>query len=414
MKDETTKQLLAAQEDFRQRQDHTTKKLLEAQEDFRQRTAMLGALRPQGTVLSEVVKSIENSGVRHLMDEVNRHQEAIRAALGPIKELHHSGMIDIAAPLKRAQQSIAAFEARFRLPEISEVARLWQQVENSSLAAASRRMQEQSTEILRAMESKRQPWLDIENSIRSIGGFAELQGIGLALKSFPSFDVRLADVLRADLGDWRLDIAWPTIIFTDPVARTAFYGERGLDPALTSFPAQAFQQSIAIAGLTGAPPPLLRAYQGEAAEKAPDAQADFARTNAAHDRLLRFETQLRCFIDQRMQSAFGVDWIKHRVPGEIRKAWLDKREKARAAGEKEWSLIAYADFTDYVPIITRRDNWEAVFKPIFRRSEFVFESFQRLYPIRICTMHARLITQDDELYLYVEIKRILTAIGVLS
>jgi hypothetical protein len=29
----------------------------------------------------------------------------------------------------------------------------------------------------------------------------------------------------------------------------------------------------------------------------------------------------------------------------------------------------------------------------------------------ICTMHARIITQDDELYLYIEIKRILSAIS---
>jgi len=65
-----------------------------------------------------------------------------------------------------------------------------------------------------------------------------------------------------------------------------------------------------------------------------------------------------------------------------------------------------------VTIITRRDNWEAVFKPIFCRAESVIESFQRLYPIRICTMHARVITQDDELYLYVEVKRLLAAIGI--
>ncbi len=42
----------------------------------------------------------------------------------------------------------------------------------------------------------------------------------------------------------------------------------------------------------------------------------------------------------------------------------------------------------------------------------VQESFRRLYPIRLATMHARLITEDDELYMYVETKRILTAIGV--
>ena len=39
------------------------------------------------------------------------------------------------------------------------------------------------------------------------------------------------------------------------------------------------------------------------------------------------------------------------------------------------------------------------------------ESFQRLFPVRIATMHARLINWDDELLLLVETKRVLRAIG---
>ena len=113
-----------------------------------------------------------------------------------------------------------------------------------------------------------------------------------------------------------------------------------------------------------------------------------------------------------MKAAFGENWIKHQVPGPIRQDWLDKQKKAEDNGQPEWPLIAYADFADYVPIITRKDNWDACFKKIFGRQTFVQESFQRLYPIRICTMHSRLITQDDELYLYVETKRILTVIDM--
>jgi hypothetical protein len=90
--------------------------------------------------------------------------------------------------------------------------------------------------------------------------------------------------------------------------------------------------------------------------------------------------------------------------------WVHKKETAAKAGEADWPLIAYADFTDYLAIVTRNDNWNAVFKQYFTRPESVRESFQRLYPIRLCTMHARLITQDDELYLLVETKRILRAI----
>ena len=62
----------------------------------------------------------------------------------------------------------------------------------------------------------------------------------------------------------------------------------------------------------------------------------------------------------------------------------------------------------------RKDNWSELFADIFKRSTMVQESFQRLYPIRICAMHARIVTQDDELYLYVETKRLLAAIGVVS
>jgi hypothetical protein len=47
---------------------------------------------------------------------------------------------------------------------------------------------------------------------------------------------------------------------------------------------------------------------------------------------------------------------------------------------------------------------------IFGRKEDVQESFLRLFPVRVCTMHARIILLDDELLLQVETRRILRAI----
>lgn len=113
-----------------------------------------------------------------------------------------------------------------------------------------------------------------------------------------------------------------------------------------------------------------------------------------------------------MTASFGKSWIKHRVPGPMRQRWCEKHESSRDEGEPERPLIAYADFTDYEPIIVRGDNWKQVFAPIFRRKTLVQESLQRLYPIRVCTMHARFITQDDELYLLAETRRILRAMGI--
>ena len=76
-------------------------------------------------------------------------------------------------------------------------------------------------------------------------------------------------------------------------------------------------------------------------------------------------------------------------------------------------LVVFADFTDYEKVICKRDNWP-VFEPFFVRPESIRETFQRLYPIRLDTMHSRPITQDDELLLWLETRRIIRAIGMLS
>jgi hypothetical protein len=187
----------------------------------------------------------------------------------------------------------------------------------------------------------------------------------------------------------------------NPGSRLELYAALGLDRRLTDFPSAAFDEIAWLAGLKD--PATANDKQQEALSE----DAAFARTNRAHDRLQRFEVRLRRFIDSKMTEAFGEDWIKHRVPGEIVQDWHRKREKALSAGEQVASLIDFADFTDYIRIIDRKDNWEAVFKFTFRRVESVRESFQRLYPIRLCTMHARFVTHDDELYLLVETRRIL-------
>lgn len=378
-------------------------------------------LRRQLAPFEETMKAFtKDTTFQQLLKEADRHRELMRAALGPLDELRRTGLLREAAELsalsKQARDLMAEVEKTFRLPDLAEATKAFREFEASGAAKILERYREQSSELQRAMEAMRTPWLDVQDRLRSVTGFVELQGIGYALRTMPPFDARLADALRSGLGDWQAKINWPSGIFTDPLIRTKFYADRGLDPALTAFPAEAFQQSLGIAGLRGNPPAHAETYDLRAKiekdEGEDDQEIAFDRSNVAHDRLQRFETQVRKFIDERMKAAFGEDWIKHRVPGEIRKTWLEKRQKSKDNGEREWPLIAYADFADYVPIITRSDNWEAVFKPVFRRQTLVQESFQRLYPIRICTMHARLITQDDELYLYVETKRVLSVMGI--
>lgn len=320
--------------------------------------------------------------------------------------------------VEEMSRHMAEFQARFRLPEMQEVQKLFHQHNESGTMAAIRSMQQawkgQTAELQSAMEAMRKPWLDSKNLMQSFTGFAELQGIGHALRTLPPFDESLAEQLRADLGDWQAPLSLAPETLVDPFVRTELYLARGLNPTLTAFPANAFLESTTIADLRPPPPQVADVYSGERDEGASDNEEDgLTRTNAAHDRLMRFETQVRRFIDDQMTAAFGPKWVKQRVPEAIWKTWDEKRLRAQDAGEPEWPLIAYADFTDYVTIITRKDNWDGVFAPVFRRQTLVQESFQRLYPIRICTMHARLITQDDELYLLVETKRLLRAMGLI-
>ncbi len=352
------------------------------------------------------------------IEEFNRQQELMRAACGPLEDIRRSisltqgSQSQLGGEFTQMRDQMLAIEQQFRVPEISEAAKLLHERANS-LSNVVDQYWKQESEFRRGIESAVQsintPWLDTVNELNSINGFARLQGIGNALRTMPTFDSNLAANLRIDLGDWREKIIYPPQIFTDPLTRNSFYEERGFNPDLTTFPNNAFEQIVTTAGLKESVP-VDDAYDFEPKCEEIEIEADFKRTNKAHDSLQRFETQVRKFIDEQMTEAFGPTWIKHRIDGQMSKQWEEKQAKAEANSERKWPLIAYADFTDYVKIITRKDNWREVFEDFFDRKESVQESFQRLYPIRVCTMHSRPITQDDEVYLYVETKRIQRAI----
>lgn len=352
--------------------EESSKALLAAQEAIRRHDDLLKAAAE--SALAPLKALTANLDLRSITLGLDRYRDVMHATMGPLEELRRSGALDrLIQPspeVARAVQALNDYQVQFQIPEMAEVTRLFDQFKAANISSHVLNFNEQASEIRRAIEAMRTPWLDLQKPIQSLGGFAELQGIGIGLRQLHAFDERLANELRAGLGDWRTPITWPENIFGDALARTAFYADMGLDLRLTDFPAAAFRQGAAIAGLTAAPPPLAYSYRGE------NTQADedgFERTSAAHSRLLRFETQLRKFIDEKMTAAFGADWIKQRVPQDIRERWHEKRNVARAKGERDWPLLAYADFTDYVPVITRKDNWETVFKSFFRRTEFVRE-----------------------------------------
>ena len=357
---------------------------------------------------------MQNYNVRRtldLLERFNSHSPTLRsvntllAAIDSYEGLLKSftTTLQLTEVSRQFQATMAAIDEQFILPDFGVAVR---QFESAEILGTVERYGTRISDIQRAMNSMHTPWLNKLDEPGSIAGFARLQGIGHALSTMPAFGSQLTASLRVDLGDWRKKISWPTEIFDDLFARTSFYTEHGLNPALTGFPNSAFNEIITTTGLRGTPALAARGHDFKPAAEETEEELAFQRTNDAHDSLQRLETQLRKFIGERMQATFGADWVTQRIPAGMREEWIQKRETAIKSGQRERPLIEYADFTNYEQIIMRKDNWGQVFKVFFRSKPSIQESFQRLYPVRICTMHSRPITLDDELCLRVETKRI--------
>jgi hypothetical protein len=329
-------------------------------------------------------------------------EETRKLVEGPAREAQRIGLLGPGSDLQNTISAmVEAAEARnraFRLPAGIELQGLARQALASSELARSAFNPNTLQEAMARLET---PWLSIAEAQRSSIALADVLAIGRDVQSLQPFAERLTSALRPKLGDWRESVSIPEEVILDPVLRSGLYREFGFDPALTDFSVAAFEQTVRIAGLD------------EEVDAEPEDDG-FKRADEAFARLRRFEIRVRRFIDQVMRAEFGDDWMKHQLPTGMLDRWQEKRRIALDTGEEEQPIIDYADFTDYRPIIERKGNWARVFKAIFRRPDDVRESFQRLFPVRIATMHARIVTLDDELLLLVETKRILRAIGRVS
>ena len=327
------------------------------------------------------------------------NEHAFRALASPFDELRRIGALytTLGHELHHTTQWLVEYQKRFRVANVDHVSRLVAQ-----LGAT------QSSSVVERLAAMKNPWLDVHDELGAVKRVLDLQRIGRTIESQATFSESAGTQFRNWLGDWRA-VTWPDNIWRDLAARTEFYSDLGFDVDLTDLPAPAFHEATAIAG--SEPLPLVESHEPVATLRANSDEAAFARTNEAHDRLQRFESHLRRFIDDQMTQACGSAWPKHRLPNNMYERWIVKENAAVQARRPERALVAYADFNDYIDIITRKDNWKQVFEMYFFRREDVRESFQRLRPIRLDTMHARPISQDDELLLYVEVKRIMRAIG---
>lgn len=322
-----------------------------------------------------------------------------RSMMGPLSDLRASGLLPILDEIRNARSltdALTGYESRFITPH---------QGLFDKLAVEAAAFGNRSASIMEMAKQLRTPWLDQADHMRSLTGFADLQSLGAILRNTAPFTDTAAVGLRDILGDWRDEITWPSTTL-DIAARSAFYIERGFRTEVTDFPVPAFEQGLDIAGLgdeRGAD--IAAEYADVLSEPGAPDWSEFERTNKAHMRLMMFEVWLRQVIDRVLTAQFGPDWPRHKLPNGMFDRWQEKKQKAENKGAPVQRVVFYADFTDYVLIVTKGDLWP-VFAPSFTSIESVRESFNRLHMPRIETMHARPLSQDDELFLIVEIKRL--------
>lgn len=281
------------------------------------------------------------------------------------------------------------FYRQFRHPAHDDTIALASRVAATSLMDVSR--------VRDALTGVSSDWARISDEFGSATSVARLHEYGLAVARADPFSEQVSTLLRGGLGDWRgFDIPDVASIL-DIQSRRSIYREVGMEPGLADFTPDAFDEITASAGL----------------EREPSAESsdEEDRAASAFRTIRRLEQQVRDFIERRLRSVFGDNWEKSQIPGDMRKNWVAKREdEIRRQRPPRHRLIDYADFSDYWMIFERKDNWEQAFSGVFVRKTDIQESLLRIAPVRIVTSHAAIVTQDDEVLLGIEARRILNAI----
>lgn len=375
----------------------------------------------EGSMAVNVVEQLHRDQVAALGDMSTRYGAVSASSLAFLASERSpwpSGLSRVAAEIRVSQLEAAAavdsirsqraIADSFRLTQADEVASLVKQTLDADRIAAFAFADTFAVESLTSrMTTMEMPWLSISDTVRSAAAFAHVQAIGDIVQNAPPFATEVAGWLRADLGDWRDAVTMRPDDLIDPGLRTKLYVDRGINRTLTEFTPQAFHQTVAIARLT-------EVEWVEVEDWCPASTDELVRNKTAFHRLQQFEMAIRRFIVAAMTAEFGDDWMDRQLPTGMLDAWKQKQQSGVKAGADSRPLIDYADFTDYLQIIERKDNWSRVFKSIFGRAEDIRESLQRLYPVRLATMHARIITQDDTLLLMVETKRVVKSFGKLQ
>lgn len=101
------------------------------------------------------------------------------------------------------------------------------------------------------------------------------------------------------------------------------------------------------------------------------------------------EQLLRISIKKEL-SSFSPNWWNSLIPFKLRQqAESRKRNEEHEFSSIEKDVFAYLEFSDYIKIITYKQNWNLIFEPIFKDKDTLTKTFKILTYIRNTVSHGR-------------------------
>jgi len=117
--------------------------------------------------------------------------------------------------------------------------------------------------------------------------------------------------------------------------------------------------------------------------------------DAPFSMLLELETKLRTRLERELSREFGSDWWKECIPQDVILTVSERKASEIRQFMEPRRNIEYLDFSDYIKIIAKGQNWEKVFKRIFPNKDSITTKLSELIPIRNKIAHATQLNEDE-------------------
>ena len=343
-----------------------------------------GLREQQEDLRSRIWKTLGNNGVIGAWRE---QEEYKRQMLGSLNN-------DVINGLREQQENLRS--------------RIWKILGNNGVIGAWREQEEYKRQMLGSLET-----VGIHDKIQALGSFSEARSLG-SVSAFQEFIINKKAVLNSNLiplintdlfsGLTVKSISTSSLVMPTVRLRTPTANDTYLESDFTPLKSNEDRKFT----------PEFLLYQRQIpipeAVESPDPDACFGPVFWCL--LTNIEQHLRVTIEKNLTELSGSNWIRQRVPYDIRERWKQRQEEDRRKDRPVYGLIYYADFMDLASIIIRRDNWKEMFKSIFKSENEINISLKRLHPIRKSIAHSRPLSKDDILTLASEANQILSALGV--